>query len=235
MKQWNIQLKDHVTGKSILEAGGVAYVATAGGFSKVALLTSSGAVAANPSALVRGQISFNTSDDVTSVDLYVSTPSGHFVKARGIEPSGPNELAVDTGTNLSVWQIPFAIGDTAANTETDTEFDIPANAVILPVGVGVHVGVLDATETIDVGTATGESGDPDGLIDGLTVATAVFHKATLADGAATLGVLLSVDESGGDLVPESHVGLGKSVVYTLSAGADTAEGIIVLPVMPAAA
>ena len=60
---------------------------------------------------------------------------------------------------------------------------------------------------IDVGTA-GTSNDPDGFLDGVSTATIGVVKGTLADGAATLGALLKVDESGGDMVPECNVTAG---------------------------
>lgn len=93
---------------------------------------------------------------------------------------------------------------------------IPAGAIIE--GVFLRVDTAEATgttKTIDVGIS---GGDEDGFIDGLSVAAAGTIKPTLADGAATLGVLLSVDESGGDLVPEGYVcAAATTICYTLAA------------------
>lgn len=85
-----------------------------------------------------------------------------------------------------------------------TELIIPAGAIIVP---GSFIKVLTAeatgaTKTVDIGIS---GGDADGFIDGLSVAAAGTILPTLADGAATVGVLNSVDESGGDLVPEGYV------------------------------
>lgn len=111
------------------------------------------------------------------------------------------------------------------NSEQDTGVNLPAKAVVF--GVYVDVTTAEATgttKTIDVGTAVGESGDPDGWLDGVSVATLGLKKGTLLNSGQTLGALLRVDESGGGvLVPEPDVASGgKSIVFTASA-ADWAE------------
>jgi hypothetical protein len=101
-------------------------------------------------------------------------------------------------------------------------------AMIFPAGSIIHKVVIDAkvveatgtTKTVDVGIS---GGDENGFIDGLSVATtAGVRQPTLADGAATLGVLLSEDESSGDLVPEDYVcAAATTLCYTL--GSDDFE------------
>lgn len=234
-KQYGIQLRDAVTGKAIITAGGKVYVATADGAAKATLYDREGASLANPITPTRGYIEFWTGIAVESVDLYIMSPTGHFLVAKGVQASGPNEINVDTSQRYCSMVIPFAIADTTATTETATGFVIPAKAAVLPTPL-LDVLTQDATETIDVGTDSGDSGDANGFLAAASVATAGIVKPTLASGGQTLGALLSADESGaGVLVPEPNISMvGKEVTYTLSAGSDTAAGFIHLPYLLAA-
>jgi len=232
MKKFSIQLEDHLTNEVIQDSGGVCYVATAGASAKVAIATSASGAAAtsnNPIALTNGRVEFWTADTVDTVDLYMQAPGGQFVVAKSVSASGPNELFVDTNNRNQTMVIPFDIADTTAATETDTGFDEPASAIMLPMP-SVRVTTVDATETIDVGTDSTDSGDANGYLATVSVATAVVAKGTLASGGQTIGALMSADESGaGVLVPEGHVSGEKSITYTLTAGTDTAVGFIALP------
>jgi len=102
----------------------------------------------------------------------------------------------------------------AAATSNDTTLIIPAGSIII--GAFVKVNTAEATggtKTIDVGVS---GGDEDGFIDGLSVAATGTILPTLADGSATVGALLKVDESGGDYVPEGHVcAAATTIAYTL--------------------
>lgn len=228
MKKYSIQLADHRTGKIIQDAGGAVYVAVNGANNKETLYDKDGASLANPVALNNGLIDFWVGDAVNYVDLYIQGPNGHFVVLEDVGPSGPNEIYIDQGQKIGTMVIPFDIADTTAATETDTGFDEPANALMLP-SPAVNVVDLDAAENIDVGTDSTDAGDADGFLAALSVATAGVAKGTLADGAQTIGALLKTDESAGDFVPEAHVSGGKSITYTLTAGSDTAAGKILLP------
>jgi len=237
MRHFRTQLVNSVNMAAIQDSGGKAYVAVAGQENKVSLLDADGAALSNPVALTNGILEFYTADSVASVDLYIQAPSGHFVVAKGIKASGPNSIYVDKSRAQTTYVIPFSSADTADATETDTGFDLPTNALVLPAGTAVDVTNAAATETIDVGLLTSESGgDIDGFIDGILLTTAATVPATLTTSAATLGVLLSVQDSAnaGDLVPEPHVcdGTAKSIVYILTAGtvALVGEGFIKLPV-----
>lgn len=237
MRHYRIQLADTVTREAIQTAGGKAYVAAAGSSDKVALKDETGADLANPVALTNGIIEFYVADAVTKVDLYVQSPTGHFLVTKNVLPSGPNTFFVDKSKAETTMVIPFSIADTTANTETNTGFTVPAKGAVLP-SPTVDVTVLDDTQTIDVGTLSSASGDADGFIDGASVATAVRVKGSLANGAVTLGALLKVQDSAnaGDAAPEQDVSsAGKAITYTLSAGSDTAKGFILLPVSLAAA
>jgi hypothetical protein len=235
MRSFSIQLKDALTGKTIQASGGKCYVAQNGSPRKQALVDSAGAALANPVSLTRGHITFNVADEtVTTVDLYIQAPGGQFVVAKDVVASGQNEIAVDTGRLDHTMVIPFAIEDTAAATETLTGFTVPG--LVLPSPM-VKTTTLDATEDVSVGTNSNDSGDADGFIKNASVNAAATVKASLANGAVTLGALLQVQDSAnaGDAVPEGNVSMiGKEISYTLSAGSDTARGFAYLPVRLAA-
>lgn len=230
MKHYNIQLKDHRTGQSILGSGGVCYVATAGGSAKVALTDKDGTTVANPRVLTRGMIDFWTSDAINTVDLYGMAPNGQFFELAGVGPSGPNEIAIDRGKRQQMARIPFSIADTAAATETDTGFDLPAKCAVHPWGLGLDVITLDDTEDIDVGLLSTESGgDADGFMDAVSVATAGLKLATVGFDVGTNATF--VDLTGGDV--EFTYGLYMTAVGTKAAisegsNADTDEGMYLL-------
>lgn len=233
MKRYEIQLKDHLTGAVLLGAGGICFVANQGTSKKTALLDSTGATLANPIALTQGKIEFNVADTVTQVDLYGVAPGGQAYRLLAVKPSGPNEIAIDANAKMHTMVIPFDVADQVADaTETPSGFTVPLNAMVLP-NAALNMVTVDATETIDVGTE-GTSNDPNGFLAALSVAAAGMIKGTLLGAGATLGALLSVDESAGDLVPEGNVTAGAtadSISWTLTAGSDTAAGFIVLPYM----
>ena len=217
---WQIKLVDE-NGVSISDAGGSCYVSTVDVPAKATLTTSAGAALANPVTLSQGEIDFHAADSVLSVDLYGIAPNGQFFILKGVKPSGPNEIVIDTQQKNQVAKIPFEIDDTAAATETDTGFDMPAGAFMLGrlSGCGLDIVDLDATETIDVGTLSTESGgDPNGLIAASSVAAA---------GAVigTNGALFSTN------APHIMVASTQSISYTLTAGTDAASGFILLPYM----
>lgn len=232
-KSYSIQLKDHLTGEVILGAGGLAFVTAAGSTAKLSLLTATGAALANPPSLTQGRIEFEVADTVTSVDIHGIAPGGQAFAVYGVKPGGPNEVAIDTNAHLHTLKIPFHADDQVGDaTETPTGFTVPDGAMLLP-NAALYITAIDATETMDVGTE-GTSDDPDGFLDGVSLGTLGIVKGTLADGAQTLGVLLKVDESSGDFVPEGNVSAQAdedSISYTMSAGSTTAAGYILLPYM----
>ena len=231
MKHYSIQLIDQLSGKSIDGSGGKAYVAKSGDAQKETLYTKAGAALANPITLTNGKLDFYVADTVVDVDLYVQAPSGHFVIAKDVVPSGES-IFINKGELETVYTIPFSIADTTATTETSTGFDIPTGAMVLPTGVGINVLTADSTETVDLGTLSSASGDADGFIAAASVGSVATVKASLANGATTLGALLYVQDSAnaGDKAPEANVSMGgKTITYTLTAGTDTAEGFFKLP------
>lgn len=115
----------------------------------------------------------------------------------------------------------------AQTSETQTGFTLPTNAIVHD--VFLNVITVDATETVDVGTA-GTSNDPDGFLDGASLATEGLVVGSLADGAVTRGALLSeITEAttAAARLPDVTAG-GDPVTYTCSAGSDTAVFDIVI-------
>ena len=213
----SIQLKDAATGAAITTAGGVAYVAKNGLASKQACTDKDGTTVSNPVSLTRGKMDFWCASLTNGmVDLYIQCPGGQFVVARNIVPSGPNEILVDTARVNQCMVIPWDQADFTANVEKDTLFDEPAaeTAVFLADSgsAAVRVVTIDATETIDVGTATADTGDPDGFIS----AAALGVAGIIQDNGALLGTLVG------------HISGGKSIAITTSAGSDTGLGFIYL-------
>lgn len=117
----------------------------------------------------------------------------------------------------------------AQTTETTTAFTLPTNAIVRD--VYINVITVDATETVDVGTA-GTSNDPNGFLSLASLATAGLVKGSLADGAITLGALLYEETGTGADVAYAKTDCitagGDPVTYTCSAGSDTAVFDIII-------
>lgn len=115
----------------------------------------------------------------------------------------------------------------AQTTETQTNFTLPTNAIVHD--VFLNVITVDATETVDVGTA-GTSNDPNGYLAGASLATAGLVFGSLADGAVTRGALLfEITEAitAAARKPDITAG-GDPITYTCSAGSDTAVFDIII-------
>jgi len=117
----------------------------------------------------------------------------------------------------------------AQTAETDTNFTLPDSAIVTD--VMLNVIAIDATETVDVGTA-GTSNDPDGFLDGVALGVLGLVKGSLADGAITLGALLLEETGTGADVAYARTkditAGGDPVSYTCSAGSDTAVFDIII-------
>ena len=135
-----------------------------------------------------------------------------------------------------------------SNSETDTGYDIPVGCVIYPWEMFLIVDTIDATETIEVGILSTESGgDADGFIDAYSIATAgtycVSNMVVITDAshanyysANYIGDLFwtgyegaNTSGSNGLVHLKSHRGDGtaKSISYTCSSGSDTFAGRLV--------
>lgn len=231
MRNYKSQLRSLALGAAIAAVGGAVYVTPAGGTEKATLYSpSTGLEVTNPMPLTNGSFNFNVEDTVAAVDLYILSPTGHFVVVKNVKPSGDASIVIDTSKQDTTLVIPFNHADGTAASETRTGFILPGSVQPNP---AVNVTTLDDTETIDVGTLSSDSGDADGFMDGVSVAVAGYIKPTLANAGITLGTKLFVQDSAnaGDEAPEQDISqIGKEVTYTLSAGSDTAAGFIILPV-----
>lgn len=109
----------------------------------------------------------------------------------------------------------------AQTTETQTAFTLPTDAIVK--NVFLNVIVLDDTETVDVGTQ-GTSNDPDGYLEGASLATVGLVRGSLADGSVTLGALLfEITEATTAAARNDDITAGGDPIsYTCSAGSDTA-------------
>lgn len=221
-------------GPMITASGGVAYVAAVGDAAKQAITDEAGASLTNPIALTTGGVTFYVPDGVASVDLYIQCPGGQFVVRKAVVPGAEPDIAVDVSKHDQTMVIPFSIDDTVAATETATGFVLP-KCLVLPTPF-IDVLTVDATESMDVGTDSGDSGDADGFLAVVLTSVAGLVAGQAPNGAVTLGALLVTDEDGaGALIPSAHVSLLKEITYTLTAGTDLAEGFIHLPIHLAAA
>lgn len=240
MKHYQLALaKSNPNGEAITTSGGNAYVTAAGGTAKLALFNKDGTTLANPIALTNGKVEFYTADSMVSVDVYGQAPTGHGFVVKGAKPSGNNEIFLSTG-NITTLIIPFNIADTTANTETDTGFDLPTNALVQPqMGLGVDVATADSGHTILFGMLSSESG---GDADGLSLALSLTNVATVpcnfgdsgtALNANTFGALTSGYLAGatGWAYNKQYRcdGTAKSVSYTLASGTVTGAGFIRIP------
>jgi len=115
----------------------------------------------------------------------------------------------------------------AQTSETETEFTLPASAIVK--NVFLNVITVDATETVDVGTQ-GTSNDPNGYLDAVSLATAGLVRGSLADGAVTLGALLfEITEATTAAARNDDITAGGDPIsYTCSAGSDTAVFDIII-------
>lgn len=243
---YELRLVDLFTGEALTASGGKVYVATAGDTSKKTLYNpdSDYASLSNPITPSNGRIRFAVSTGVTgqetppTVDIYGLSGEGIAFQKRGCKPGDPDILALDTLATQHTLMVPFSMTDATAATEMDTGFDFTAGMVIDPMRQSVYVTTIDATETIDTGLLSSESGgDANGFIATLSVGTAGVIKPTLTNGAETLGALLKVTNNSTS-VPEGRViAAAVSLTYTLTTGSDTAEGIINVgysrPIVPA--
>lgn len=221
-REYNIQLKNGTEGTAITAAGGKFFIAQAGTPLKQTLYDATGAALSNPITPTRGKLSFFVVDTVASVDIHGQAPAGQWVDRYSVTPSGPNEISVSTMSKDQLYYIPYSYVDqTGDATETDTGFDLPNPSIVTDRlnGCGLYVTAIDATETIDVGILSTESGgDADGLIAAHTV-------GTLGLATGTNGALFSSNAP-----HKSDAVTGKSISYTLTTGSDTAKGFIRLPV-----
>ncbi len=195
-----------------------------------------------PRTFVNGAVRFWTNPSVTSVDLSLMTSKGEAYFFEDVSYSC-HRLDLNPFQRNHTLVVPFGASD---NAETDTGIDLPANLLIKD--ALLKVTTVDATETLDVGILSSESGgDADGLLMVMDVANLGFvnpfpvvTNGTNIDYAVHTsgrGALLKQGIAGADAVATvggvqqrfyRTDGTAKSITYTGSSGSDTAAGYIVL-------
>lgn len=252
-KEYQIQLIDNTTGLALNHSGSVRVCSIGTPTRVVTYGFTTESADSSTITFSNGLIKFKTADTVNSVDIYGITEKGYPIVLKGARPGGNTSYKLDVNDRTPVLVIPFDIvdSDIADATEFDTGFDLATNQAVLPQGVGVYVETLDATETIEVGILSTESGgDADGFIDALSLASAVFVSAdaTITTGSntkfvaanPTLGALLAdhqagtdVDQDEGMWHPKLYIcnGTAKSISLTVTTGTDTGAGFIILPTL----
>jgi hypothetical protein len=231
---FDIQVYDALTKRAIISTGGKLYVAATGAYAKATLVDPDNdyAALANPITATRGKFRFaiaNTGLGSPALDIFGMAPTGQAFRALNIKPGEVTDIYIDTTNVVQQLIVPFSIADTTANTETDTGFDFPVGATILPFP-SIDVRTVDSGMTIDVGLLASESGDADGFLDGISLTTAGQIKPTFAS-AVTQGALLRVTATGAAaVIPEPGIiSTAVSLSYTLSSSTDTGAGYIKIP------
>lgn len=190
-----------------------------------------------------GRATFYTASTVTAVDLTGITADGRAIGMNSVGSSVGRILINPMQPGQTVG-IPFGASD---NSEKDTGLDLPSNCLITAFDVSLRVTTTDATETIDVGLLSSESGgDANGFITAASVANSGFVEllpqitgGTNIDyvGTRYVGDLLATSIAGADAVATvggftskryRTDGTAKSITYTGSAGSDTAAGYVYL-------
>jgi hypothetical protein len=84
-----------------------------------------------------------------------------------------------------------------ATTERSTGYTLPTKCAVNNVWIDVTTApTAGSTKTLDIGTDSSASGDADGFLDGVSVATTGIKQGTLASGAVTVGALGRIDIDG---------------------------------------
>ena len=256
LKEWYFGLHDSSTGqyKSGMDASGWAMVCTAGAVTSPTIYTNASGsatlTATNTIAVVtiaNGYCRFWTDSSVTSLDISYLTATGECGLLKAVSPNTQHMLPVQTGQmDFTLW-VPVAY--LAASAVVDTTLDLPANLIITD--AMLKVVATDSAVTVDVGfeNAT-ESGDLDGLLDGMlcTNAGLILGSGTITNGSnidyvantnGKYGVLLATVIAGADAVATvggitrlwyETDGTIKSLVYTPS-NSTTFTGAICLKYM----
>lgn len=248
------QLHDRLTGKAIIATGGKCLVTANAAQAKSTLLNPDSDMASlsNPISLSRGRGRFAVvAGSPDAMDLFIMAPGGQFVNVNniGLVPGRLNPIYVDTAQRTQTLKLPYTYEDAGTGTtEYDTGFDLPKNAIVSPFGCGVQIVATDATEVLDVGLLSTESGgDADGFMADIPISgaadTALQAKETLTVGSnetffasTTRGALIATLSAGTDVATDvGGVGLlghrvdgtAVSISYTPSSW-DTAKGYFFL-------
>lgn len=154
-------------------------------------------------------------------------PNGLVTRAKYSGTTSEADTGRNGGTAKFIRRTAVIHIDSASDNETQTEFTLPAIAIVHDVFLYVHT--VDATETVDVGTQ-GTSNDPNGYLAAASLATAGLVYGSLADGSVTRGALLfEITEAttAAARMPDITAG-GDPISYEGSTGTDTAVFDIII-------
>jgi hypothetical protein len=246
-KEYDIRLIDNnqIEGKVRSDLAGTYQVLTAGTGAVATIYVNdlAASAASNPGTISNGQIKFFMDDSITSVDISIYTSEGDAIFLRGVTPDKTHRAQVDKDKIEQTLVIGIAC---TTSTETTTGFTFVGPVTITD--IELFIETVDATETLDVGVDGTTTNDPDGLIDGVSLATAGSPEIgpVLTSGsnevyisASTRGVLLSTITAGSDatedhgtyVTHQCHIGAAETdanITISGSSGADTAVGYLLL-------
>lgn len=152
------------------------------------------------------------------VDLIVVDTAGGYTAFVEDFSYYDHTIVIDERPNVMhsgcIW---FAPSTAETDTGIDFDYDTRIDSIV------VEIVTVDASNTIDVGIlSSGTGGDADGLLDGVSTATAGYILPTLT----TSGALM---DDGTNFDPDGHVVVSaneQSLTYTGGASQDTAAGYI---------
>lgn len=143
------------------------------------------------------------------------------------------------GAITKVATVALTAGTHGTGSEVNTSLTLPTKCVVLDVLVDVTTAeVTGGTKTIDVGTQTGGSDDPDGFMDAVSVAATGIKRGgvTVTSGlnedyysASTRGLLLSSFTAGSDVATDvgtynEHPALGEGgAIVSITSGSAFTE------------
>ena len=246
-REWYFQLWDAQRKISIDDDSGQLLALTAGAPTAPTIYSDANGTSVSnpvrtPRTFTNGAVRFWTDRSVTSLDLSFITATGEAYWFKSVSDSC-HRLDVNPFMREHMLVLPFGAAD---NTEVDTGIDLPANLLIKD--AGIRVTTIDATETLDFGLLSSESGgDADGfgmvldvgnlgwvnmypvITNGTTIDYAVHtsgYGALLKQGIAGADAVATV----GGVARRYHRtdGTAKSISYSGTTGSDTAAGYIYL-------
>jgi len=251
-KQWNFTVYDQ--DGLLLTDSNVMYMVCTLGTPTMATIYSDAAATAKTNPVVgsayavHGCIKFWTADSVATVDLFVACTKGGCTNRYNVTER-PNKIVLDNDTaGIRTAAVPFTATAASATNSQDTGFDFPVGCI--PKECFVIVDHAAGSGTLDVGTLTAESGgDPNGLIDGISVADSgvIYPYGALTSGSVagngfftmgsnkTIGILLASYVAGtgsrypGEIPVATLIESGghKSLVYTWDIDTSYCDGWIV--------
>lgn len=231
--KYEFEVKDRFSLATVSAAGGKAIVCLTGLYTLATLYDpDTGAALSQPVSLTNGKLRFmlDTAGVANQgVDIYGVAGSGHGFQLYNAKISD-RVIRIDKGDLNSALVVPFSYATGTDASERDSGLDFPVGALVDPFP-WADVKAIDATETIDAGILSTETGDADGFLKlvsvGVLGVTRGKHAAT-----ATYGVLIQESQDAAAVntpIPYEVLSTGVSLSWTLTTGSDTGTGRLVFP------